>query len=157
MDETVLIIKNKARLVAKGYSQEERIDFDETFTPVARLEPIRIFIAFAAYSNFKVYQMNVKSAILNGELDEEVYVQQPPGFKDPHFPKFVYILFKALYGPKQAPRAWYDTLSKILLENQFTRGTIDKTLFYKKHCEDIILVQIYVDDIIFGSTNEKIF
>ncbi|KAL8099898.1 hypothetical protein AgCh_032233 [Apium graveolens] len=100
--------------------------------------------------------MDVKSAFLNGELEEEVYVQQPPGFEDPKFPNFVYKLLKALYGLKQAPRAWYDTLSGFLLKYGFTRGTIDKTLFYKKHGEDMILVQIYVDDIIFGSTNEKL-
>ncbi|KAL8126811.1 hypothetical protein AgCh_013925 [Apium graveolens] len=155
MDENGIVTRNKARLVAKGYSQEEGIDYDETFAPVARLEAIRIFLAFAAHLNFKVYQMDVKSAFLNGELEEEIYVQQPPGFEDPEFPNFVYKLLKALYGLKHAPRAWYDTLSEFLLKHGFTRGTIDKTLFYKKHGEDMILVQIYVDDIIFGSTNEK--
>ena len=105
MDETGIVTRNKARLVAKGYSQEEGIDFDETFAPVARLEAIRIFLAYAAHANFKVYQMDVKSAFLNGELEEEVYVQQPPGFEDADFPDFVYRLFKALYGLKQAPRA----------------------------------------------------
>ena len=100
--------------------------------------------------------MDVKSAFLNGELEEEVYVQQPPGFEDSIHPNFVDKLLKALYGLKQAPRAWYDTLSQFLLENQFIRGTIDKTLFYKQHGNDIILVQIYVDDIIFGSTDEKL-
>ena len=100
--------------------------------------------------------MDVKSAFLNGELEEEVYVQQPPGFEDPKFTDFVYRLLKALYGLKQAPRAWYETLSLFLLKNGFTRGTINKTLFYKIHNGDVILVQIYVDDIIFGSTNEKL-
>ena len=156
MDENGVVTRNKARLVAKGYSQEEGIDYDETFAPVARLEAIRIFLAFAAHLNFKVYQMDVKSAFLNGELEEEVYVQQPPGFEDPKFSNFVYRLLKALYGLKQAPRAWYETLSQFLLDNGFTRGTIDKTLFYKLHNGDLILVQIYVDDIIFGSTNEKL-
>ncbi|KAL8087865.1 hypothetical protein AgCh_037851 [Apium graveolens] len=135
MDENGIVTRNKARLVAKGYSQEEGIDYDETFAPVARLEAIRIFLAFAAHSNFKVYQMNVKSAFLNGELEEEVYVQQPPSFEDPEFLDFVYQLLKALYGLKE---------------------TIDKTLFYKQYGGDMILVQIYVDDIIFGSTNEKL-
>ena len=111
MDEIGVVTRNKARLVAKGYSQEEGIDFDETFAPFARLEAIRIFLAYVAHSNFKVYQRDVKSAFLNGELEEEVYVQQPPGFEDLDFPDFVYRLFKALYGLKQAPRAWYDTLS----------------------------------------------
>ena len=99
--------------------------------------------------------MDVKSAFLNGELEEEVYMQHPPGFEDPEFPNFVYKLLKALYGLKEAPRAWYDTLLEFLLKYGFTRGIIDKTLFYKKHDEDMILFQIYVDDIIFGSTNEK--
>ena len=93
---------------------------------------------------------------LNGELEEEVYVEQPPGFEDPKFQKFVFKLFKALYGLKQAPGAWYDTFSQFFLENQFTRGVVDKTLFYKNHGKNIILVQIYVDDIIFGSINEKL-
>ena len=156
LDEDGIVTRNKARLVAKGYSQEEGIDYDETFAPVARLEAIRMFLAFAAYSNFKVYQMDVKSAFLNGELEEEVYVEQPPGFIDPELEDFVYLLFKALYGLKQAPRTWYDTLSEFLLENGFTRGVIDKTLFHKKHKNDIILVQVYVDDIIFGSTNDAL-
>ena len=156
LDEDGIVIRNKARLVAKGYSQEEGIDYDETYAPVARLEAIRIFLAFAAYSNFKVFQMDVKSAFLNGELEEEVYVEQPPGFENAEFEDFVYFLFKALYGLKQAPRTWYDTLSEFLLENGFTRGVIDKTLFYKKHNGDLILVQVYVDDIIFGSTNENL-
>ncbi|KAK1387877.1 hypothetical protein POM88_016055 [Heracleum sosnowskyi] len=138
-----------------NYFQQEGIDYDETFAPVAKLEAIRIFLAFVAHCNFKVFQMDVKSAFLNGELEEEVYVEQPPGFEDAEMYDFVYKLFKALYGLKQAPRAWYDTLSAFLLENQFTRGVVDKTLFYKHHGKDIILVQIYVDDIIFGSSNEK--
>ena len=131
MDETGIITRNKARLVAKGYSQEEGIDFDETFAPVARLEAIRIFIAYVAHANFKVYQMDVQQSesFLNGELEEEVYVQQPPGFEDADFSDFVYRLFKALYGLEQAPRSWYDNLSQFLIENHFTRGTIDKTLF----------------------------
>jgi Reverse transcriptase (RNA-dependent DNA polymerase) len=103
-----------------------------------------------------VFQMDVKSAFLNGELEEEVYVEQPPGFEDANLYDFVYKLFKALYGLKQAPRAWYETLSTFLIENHFTRGVVDKTLFYKHHGKDIILVQIYVDDIVFGSTNEKL-
>ncbi|KAL8127849.1 hypothetical protein AgCh_014691 [Apium graveolens] len=156
MDENGIVTRNKARLDAKGYSQEEGIYYDETFALVARLEAISIFLAFAAHSNFKVYQMDVKSAFLNGELEEEVYVQHPPGFEDPEFPDFVCKLLKALYGLKQAPRAWYDTFSEFLLKHGFTRGTIDKTLFYKKHGDDMILVQNYVNDTIFGSTNEKL-
>ncbi|KAL8109280.1 hypothetical protein AgCh_025395 [Apium graveolens] len=156
MDENGVVTRSKARLVAKGYSQEEGMDYDETFAPVIRLEAIIIFLTFAAHSNFKVYQINMKSAFLNGELEEEVYVQQNPGFEDIEFPNFVYRLLKALYMLKQAPRAWYDTLSEFLIKNGFTNSTIDKTLFYKKHGDDIILVQLYVDDIIFVSTIEKL-
>ncbi|KAJ9539297.1 hypothetical protein OSB04_032030 [Centaurea solstitialis] len=135
---------------------EEGIDYDETFAPVARLEAIRLFLAFAAHMNFKVFQMDIKNAFLNGKLNEEVYVAQPPGFVDPKFPDHVYKLNKALYGLKQAPRAWYDTLSTFLLSKGFERGKIDSTLFLKKYPEHILLVQIYVDDIIFGSTNPKL-
>ncbi|KAJ9551700.1 hypothetical protein OSB04_015745 [Centaurea solstitialis] len=124
------------------------------FAPVARIEAIRLFLAFASFKKFKVYQMDVKSAFLYGKIEEEVYVCQPPGFEDPKFPDKVYKLRKALYGLHQAPRAWYDTLSTYLLENQFERGVIDKTLFIKKKGSDLLLVQIYVDDIIFGATKE---
>ncbi|KAK8916909.1 hypothetical protein KSP39_PZI022417 [Platanthera zijinensis] len=156
LDESGIIVKNKSRLVAKGYRQEEGIDFDQTFAPVARLEAIRIFLAYAAYQDFKVYQMDVKSAFLNGDLKEEVYVEQPSGFVDPLKPDFIYKLRKALYGLKQAPRAWYETLSTFLIENKFSRGKIDKTLFLRESKGKIILVQIYVDDIIFGSTENNL-
>ncbi|GJV24522.1 retrovirus-related pol polyprotein from transposon TNT 1-94 [Tanacetum coccineum] len=152
-DQTV--IRNKARLVAKGYAQEEGIDFEESFAPVARLEAVRIFVAHAAHKSFPIYQMDVKTAFLNGPLKEEVYVAQPEGFVDPDHPEKVYLLRKALYGLKQAPRAWYDELSNFLMSKGFTKGTIDPTLFKIKYGEDILLVQIYVDDIIFGSTNPK--
>ncbi|KAJ9566983.1 hypothetical protein OSB04_002949 [Centaurea solstitialis] len=132
------------------------INYDETFAPVARLEAIRLFLAFAAHMNFKVFQMDIKNAFLNGKLNEEVYVAQPPGFVDPKFPDHVYKFNKALYGLKQAPRAWYDTLSTFLLSKGFERGKIDSTLFLKKYPKHILLVQIYVDDIIFGSTNPKL-
>ncbi|KAJ9555635.1 hypothetical protein OSB04_010249 [Centaurea solstitialis] len=145
---------NKARLVAQGYTQEEGIDYDDVFAPVARIEAIRLFLAFASYKGFKVYQMDVKSAFLYGIIDEEVYVSQPPGFEDPKYPDKVYKLRKALYGLHQAPRAWYDTLSSYLLENKFERGVIDKTLFIKRTKSDMLLVQIYVGDIIFGSTKD---
>jgi hypothetical protein len=98
-------VRNKARIVAQGYSQVERLDFGETFAPVARLEVIRILLAFAASKGFKLYQMNVKSSFLNGVIQEEVYVRQPPGFESPKYPDRVYKLSKALYGLKQAPRA----------------------------------------------------
>ncbi|KAJ9565142.1 hypothetical protein OSB04_001108, partial [Centaurea solstitialis] len=152
-DEDGIVTRNKARLVAKGFKQQAGIDYDETFAPVARIEAIRIFLAYAAHKNFTVYQMDVKSAFLNGELKEEVYVTQPEGFVDRTKPNHVYILDKALYGLKQAPRAWYDHLSNALLDNGFYKGKIDPTLFIKTEGDDILLVQIYVDDIIFGSTN----
>ncbi|GJW91185.1 retrovirus-related pol polyprotein from transposon TNT 1-94 [Tanacetum coccineum] len=148
-DEDQTVIRNKARLVAKGYAQEEGIDFEESFAPVARLEAVRIFVAHAAHKSFPIYQMDVKTAFLNGPLKEEVYVAQPEGFVDPDHPEKVYLLRKALYGLKQAPRAWYDELSNFLMSK------IDPTLFKIKYGEDILLVQIYVDDIIFGSTNPK--
>ncbi|KAJ9541286.1 hypothetical protein OSB04_027792 [Centaurea solstitialis] len=136
--------------------EREGIDYDDVFAPVARIEAIRLFLAFASYKGFKVYQMDVKSAFLYGTIDEEVYVSQPPGFEDPDYPDRVYKLRKALYGLHQAPRAWYDTLSTYLLENEFERGVIDKTLFIRRTKNDVLLVQIYVDDIIFGSTDDKL-
>nr|GEZ02372.1 retrovirus-related Pol polyprotein from transposon TNT 1-94 [Tanacetum cinerariifolium] len=146
---------NKARLVAKGYRQEKGIDFEESFAPVARIKAIRIFIANAASRNITVYQMDVKTAFLNGELKEEVYVSQPKGFVDPDHPTHVYHLKKALYGLKQAPRAWYDMLSRFLLDNNFSKGAFDPTHFTRKTGKHILLVQIYVDDIIFASTDPK--
>ena len=154
LDEDGKIIRNKARLVAKGYSQEEGIDFDETYAPVARLEAIRLMLAYACYKDFKVFQMDVKSAFLNGFIKEEVYVEQPPGFEDHIKSDYVFKLNKALYGLKQAPRAWYERLSMFLISKGFNRGKVDTTLFLKTIDNDILVVQIYVDDIIFGSTKE---
>ncbi|GJR92113.1 putative ribonuclease H-like domain-containing protein [Tanacetum coccineum] len=155
-DERGIVIKNKARLVAQGYTQEEGIDYDEVFAPVARIEAIRLFLAYASFKDFVVYQMDVKSAFLYGKIEEEVYVCQPPGFEDPDFPDRVYKVEKALYGLHQAPRAWYETLSTYLLDNGFQRGKIDKTLFIRRVKGDILLVQVYVDDIIFGSTKKSL-
>ncbi|GKD80928.1 retrovirus-related pol polyprotein from transposon TNT 1-94, partial [Tanacetum coccineum] len=143
---------NKSRLVTKGYHQEEGMDFEESFALVTRLEAVRIFVAYAAHKNFPIFQMNLKTTFLNGPLKEEVFVRQPDGFVDPEFPNHVYRLKKALYGLKQAPRAWYDKLSLFLTEHHFTKGIVDLTLFTRRHEDDILLVQIYVDDIIFGST-----
>ncbi|GJZ01145.1 ribonuclease H-like domain-containing protein, partial [Tanacetum coccineum] len=154
-DERGVAVRNKAMLVTQGHRQEEGIDYDEVFAPVARIEAIRIFLAFVSYKGFIVYQMDVKSAFLYGKIDEEVYVSQPPGFVDPEYPKKVYKVVKALYGLHQAPRAWYATLSTFLLKNGYRIGTIDKTLFIKKDKNDIMLVQVYVDDIIFGSTKKS--
>nr|GEX13166.1 hypothetical protein [Tanacetum cinerariifolium] len=140
----------------KGHTQEEGIDYDEVFAPVVRIEAIRLFLAYASFKDFVVYQMDVKSVFLYGKIEKEVYVCQPPGFEDLNFPDKVYKVEKALYGLHQAPRAWYETLSTYLLDNGFHRGQIDKTLFIKRHKDDILLVQVYVDDIIFGSTKKEL-
>ncbi|GJU87020.1 retrovirus-related pol polyprotein from transposon TNT 1-94 [Tanacetum coccineum] len=128
------------KLVAQGYTQEEGIDYDEVFSPVARIEAIRLFLAYASFKDFVVYQMDVKSAFLYGKIEEEVYVCQPPRFEDPDFLDRVYKVEKALYGLHQAPRAWYETLSTYLLDNGFQRGKIDKTLFIKRYKGDILLM-----------------
>ncbi|GJW90982.1 retrovirus-related pol polyprotein from transposon TNT 1-94 [Tanacetum coccineum] len=140
LDELGGILKNKARLVARGYHQEEGIDFEESFSPVARLEAIRIFLAFAAHMNMVVYQMDVKTAFLDGNLREEVYVSQPDGFVDLDNPNHVYKLKKALYGLKQAPRAWYDMLSSFLLSQDFSKGLVDPTLFICREGKELLLI-----------------
>nr|GEW72285.1 hypothetical protein [Tanacetum cinerariifolium] len=149
-DKRGIVIKNKARLVAQGHTQEDEFDYEEVFAPVVRIEAIQLFLAYASFMGFMVYQMDVKSAFLYGTIKEEVYVCQPSGFEDPDHLDKVYKVVKALYGLHQAPRAWYKTLATYLLENGFRKGTIDQTLFIKKKKKDILLVQIYVDDIIFG-------
>nr|GEV57882.1 putative ribonuclease H-like domain-containing protein [Tanacetum cinerariifolium] len=141
--------------IQKGHRQEEGIDYDEVFATVARIEAIRIFLAFASYMGFIVYQMDVKSAFLYGIIYKEVYVSQPPGFVDPKFPNKVYKVVKALYGLHQALRAWYATLSTFLEKSRYRRGAIDKTLFIKQDKKNTMLVQVYVDDIIFGSTKKS--
>jgi hypothetical protein len=150
-----VVTRNKAQLVAKGYSQVEGLDFDETYAPIARLESIRILLAYATYHGFKLYQMDVKSAFLNGPIKEDVYVEQPPDFEDSEYPNHVYKLSKALYGLKQAPRAWYECLRDFLITNGFKVGKVDPTLFTKTVAKDLFVCQIYVDDIIFGSTNKS--
>nr|GEV29122.1 putative ribonuclease H-like domain-containing protein [Tanacetum cinerariifolium] len=142
---------------ATGTKWEEGIDYEEVFAPVARIEAIRLFLAYASFMGFMVYQMDVKSAFLYETIKEEVYVCQPLGFKDPDHPDKVYKVVKALYGLHQAPRAWYETLANYLLENGLQRGKIDQTLFIKKKKGDILLVQIYVNDIIFGATNKDLY
>nr|GFA09402.1 retrovirus-related Pol polyprotein from transposon TNT 1-94 [Tanacetum cinerariifolium] len=163
-DEEKTVIRNKSRLVVRGYRQEEGIDFEESLAPVARIEAIRIFLAYAAHKSFTVFQMDVKTAFLHGSLkedvyvcqpEEDVYVCQPEGFIDADHPSHVYKLKKALYGFKQAPRAWYDELSTFLLQNHFFKGTINLTLFIRRFHDDILVVQVYVDDIIFGSTHPR--
>nr|GEW79342.1 hypothetical protein [Tanacetum cinerariifolium] len=145
-----------ARLVARGYRQEEGIDFEETFASVPRLDAIQIFLAFATHMNMIVYQMDVKIAFLNDILREEVYVSQPDGFVDKDNPNHVYKLKKALYGLKQALRPWYDLFLKFLLSHEFSKGTVDPILFIKRQGKDILLVQIYVDDIIFAYTTPEL-
>ncbi|GJY04559.1 retrovirus-related pol polyprotein from transposon TNT 1-94 [Tanacetum coccineum] len=139
LDELGGILKNKARLVARGYRLEEGINFEESFSLVARLEAIRIFLVFSVHMNMVVYQMDVKTAFLNGNLREEVYVSQPDGFVDPDNPNHVYKLKKALYGLKQAPRAWYDMLSSFLISHDFSKGSVDPTLFICKKGKELIL------------------
>nr|GEZ28012.1 hypothetical protein [Tanacetum cinerariifolium] len=155
-DEKGIVVRNKARLVAQGHTQEEGIDYKEVFAPVARIEAIRLFLAYASFMGFMVYQMDVKSAFLYEIIKEEMYVCQPSGFEDPDHPDKVYKVVKALYDLHQAPRAWYETLANYLLENGFNRGKIDQTLIIRKEKGDILLVRIYVDDIIFGATNKDL-
>nr|GEW26060.1 retrovirus-related Pol polyprotein from transposon TNT 1-94 [Tanacetum cinerariifolium] len=155
LDENGLVSRNKARLLAQGYNQQERIDYDETYVPVARLESIRILLAYACALDFKLFQMDVKSAFLNGFINEEVYVAQPPRLIDFAKPNHVYRFKKALYGLKQALKAWYDRLKAFLIKHDYTMRMIDNTLFTKKKDPNLIIVQIYVDDIIFRSTCQE--
>ncbi|GKF65783.1 retrovirus-related pol polyprotein from transposon TNT 1-94, partial [Tanacetum coccineum] len=152
-DEFGGVLKNKARLVTQGFRQEEGINFEESFALVSRIEAIHIFVANAAHKNMTIYQMDVKMAFVNGELKEEVYVSQPEGFVDQDNPSHVYKLKRALYGLKQAPHAWYDMLSSFLISQNFSKCAVDPTLFTWKAGNDLLLVQIYVDDVIFASTN----
>nr|GFD22431.1 putative ribonuclease H-like domain-containing protein [Tanacetum cinerariifolium] len=139
-DERGIVIRKKVRLVAQGRTQEERIDYNEVFAPVSKIEAIRLLLAYAFFKDFMVYQMDVKSAFLYGKIKEEVYVCQHPGFEDHDFPDKVYKVEKALYGLHQAPKAWYETLSTYLLDNGFHKGKIDKTLFIRRYKDDILLV-----------------
>ncbi|KAI3708719.1 hypothetical protein L2E82_38112 [Cichorium intybus] len=151
-----VIVHNKARLVVRSFRQIEGIDYTEVYASVARLKAIRIFLTYASYMNFTVYQMDVKTAFLYGEVKKGIYVDQPPGFVNSKFPNHVYKLDKALYGLHQAPCAWYTTLTDHLLQHGYTRGTIDQRLFIKRQNSYQIVVQVYVDDIIFGSTSEAL-
>nr|GEW11236.1 hypothetical protein [Tanacetum cinerariifolium] len=152
-DEFSGVLKNKDSLVAQGFRKEEGIEFKESFKSVSRIEAICIFVANTANKNMTIFQMDVKTVFLNGELKEEVYVSQPEGFVDQDNPSHVYKLKKAIYGLKQAPRAWYDMLSSFLISKHFSKCAVDPTLFTRKAGNDLLLVQIYVDDIIFASTN----
>ncbi|GJV45686.1 retrovirus-related pol polyprotein from transposon TNT 1-94 [Tanacetum coccineum] len=152
LDENGVVSVNKARLVAQVYNQQEGIDYDETYALVARLESIRILLAYACALDFKLFQMDVKSEFLNGFINDEVYVAQPSGIIDFEKPDHVYKLKKDLYGLKQAPKAWYDRLKAFLIKHEYKMGMVDNTLFTKKKSLNLIIVQIYVDEIIFGST-----
>nr|GEU67852.1 hypothetical protein [Tanacetum cinerariifolium] len=154
-EELHQLIRLDTRLVVRGYRQEEGIYFEESFALVAQIEAIRIFLAYTAHKCFTVYQMDVKTVFLHGSLKEDVYVYQPEGFIDTDYPRHVYKLKKALYGLKQAPRAWYDEMSTFLLQNGFSKGIIDPRLFTRRFDDDILVVQVYVDDIVFGSTDPR--
>ena len=155
-DEEGNVICNKARLVVQGYSQMEGVDYDETFAPVTCMESIKILLALACQLKFKLYQMDVKTAFLNRLLKEDVHVAQPKGFIDPYFPNHVLYLKKALYGLKQAPRAWYDRLTQYLVSHRFTKGKTNQTLFIKREDGELIVAQVYVDDIIFRWTKDEL-
>ncbi|GJZ00012.1 retrovirus-related pol polyprotein from transposon TNT 1-94 [Tanacetum coccineum] len=155
LDENGVVSHNKARLVAQGYNQQEGIDYDETYAPIARLESIRILLPYACALDFKLFQMDVKSAFLIGFINEEVYMAQPPRFINFEKPNHVYKLNRALYGLNQAPKAWSDRLKASLIKHEYDMGMVDNTLFTKKKSSNLIIVQIYVDDIIFGTTCQE--
>jgi hypothetical protein len=141
--------------VVKGYSQVEGLNFGETFAPIAKLESIRILLVYATHHDFKIYEMDVKSAFLNGPIKEEVYVDQPPGFESEEYPNHVYKRYKAHYGLKQSLRAWYECLMDFHIDNDFRIGKVDSILFTRRMGNDLFVCQIYVDNIIFGSTNKS--
>jgi hypothetical protein len=143
-------------LVCKGYAQIEEIDFEETFTLVARMEEIHLLLAYACSKHVKVYQMDVKSSFLNGELEEESYIEQPEGFQLLENTDYVCKLKKALYGRKQAPRAWYSRLDKYLQQAGFKKGSADNNLYIKVSQGNILLIEVYIDDIIFGSDDDRL-
>jgi len=153
LNENGEVVRNKARLVCKGYAQQEGVDFEETFSPVARLEAIRMFLTLSSFQKFKVFQMDVKSSFLNGDL-EEVYIEQPDGFILGNDPNLVCRLKKALYGLKQAPRASYYRLDKYLHQQGFSKGAADSNLYIKIENDKFLILVMYVDDIIFGSNEE---
>ena len=155
MNEDGQIIRNKARLVCKGYSQIEGIDFEQTFPLVACVEAIRMFLAFSCSKGFKIYQMDVKSAFLNGELKEEVYMEQPEGFNLAERKDFVCKLKKALYGLKQAPRAWYARLDHYLQQQGFKKGVAGSNLYIKTDEDKLLVTLVYVNDLIFASNNDE--
>nr|GEZ21406.1 copia protein [Tanacetum cinerariifolium] len=156
LDENGVVSRNKARLVSQGCNQQEGFDNDKTYAPVARLESIRILLAYACALDFKLFQMDAKSEFLNGFINEEVYVVQPLGFIDFAKSNHVYRLKKALYRLKQDPKAWYDRSKAFLIKHNYTMGMVDNTLFTKKKNSNLIIVQIYVNDIIFSLTCQEL-
>jgi hypothetical protein len=154
-DENGVVTRNKARLVAQGFTRIEGLDFEETYALVARIEAIKILLAYTAHHDFKLYQMDLKSAFLIGPIQELVYVEHPPRFEDSKLSNHVYKLHKALYGLKQAPRGWYECLRKFILKQGFEKGKEDPTHCTHKINKDIFVCEIYVDDIKFGSTNHS--
>jgi hypothetical protein len=156
LNEDGQVTRNKARLVCKGYAKIEGIDFEETYAPVARMEAIHLLLDYACSKNVKVYQMDVKSTFLNGQLEEEVYIEQPEGFQLSENTDYVCKLKKALYGLKQAPRAWYSRLDKYLQQAGFRKGSADNNLYIKVSQGNILLIEAYVDDIIFGSDDDRL-
>ena len=154
VNENGKVIRNKARLVCKGYAQVEGVVFEETFALVARLEAIRMILAFSNKKKLKVYQMDVKSSFLNGNLEEEVYIEKPKGFQLTNKGDYVCKLKKALNGLKQAPGAWYARLDSYLQLQGFKRGSVERNI-YCKIVDSMMIVEVYVDDIIFGSDDEK--
>jgi hypothetical protein len=156
LNEGGQVTRKKARLVCKGYAQIEGINFEETFSPVARMEAIRFLLAYACSKNVKVYQMDIKSAFLNGELEEEVYIEQPKGFQLSENTDYVCKLKKVLYGLKQAPRAWYSRLDKYLQQARFRKGSAENNLYIKVSQGNTLLIEVYVDDIIFGSDDDRL-
>lgn len=156
MNEDGQIIKNKARFVCKVYSQIEGIDFEETFSPVARVEAIKMFLAFAFSKGFKIYQMDIKSSFLNGELKEEVYMEQPEGFNLTEGKNFVCKLKKELYGLKQDPRAWYARLDHYIKQQGFKKGVAGSNLYIKTDEDKLLVTLIYVDDLIFARNNDEV-
>jgi hypothetical protein len=145
--------KNENTVCGKGYSHVKGLDFDETFARIARLESICILLAYATHHDFKLYQPDMKHVFLNGPIKEELYVDQPPGFRSEEYSNHVYKLHKALYGLNRAPRARYECLRDFLIDNGFRIGKADSTLFTRRMGKDLFVCLIYVDDIIFGSTN----
>jgi hypothetical protein len=150
------VVRNKSRLGSQGFNQKEGIDYEETFAPVACLEAIRILLAFSVAKGFKLHQNDVKSSFLNGVLEEELYMRQPPGFESEKYPHRVCKFRKALYGLKQAPRAWYGRLRGFLFEREFEMRKVDQTLFLLRQGRDILIVQVYVDDIVFGGSSNSL-